>query len=143
MNWYYGVGIGAAIAGLYYSRQYITLYVAGIVMQGMKDKMDQELDNEGIAFVPFARTKSARVLFKDGGKSYNVCIPYDRSKSRAMLRKKVILIGDGFREDITHKPGIPYLLTPAQMGGQKIIVTKDNKIIHEYGPDDMPNYLDP
>lgn len=142
--------LGCLSVGIYYGKSYLERYIANKVIDQLKSKQD----NEGIVFQALERTNSAVILYKHGGKEHRVCVPYDRSKSTAMLRKQVFLINssnnnndidkkiDINRIEITHKPGIPYLLSAKQMGGTKIIVIKDNETIKEYLDDDIPGYLE-
>lgn len=123
--------------GYYYLKNKLDNY---IIVQVMK-KLDEMGNAEEVKFQPFQRTRSAMVMFEHGGKQHRVCIPYDRTKSRAMLRKKVYLIRGNDKIEITHKPGVPYLLSAKDMGGNNIVVEKDKEIIHEYCAEDAPAYL--
>jgi len=139
MNVYYFpiIAVGTYFA-YHYSKKYLNDYILNKVNEELSKKQDQE----GISFKTFERTKSAVVLYKYGGKEHKVCIPYDRTKSTSMLRKEVKLILDNEEIDITHKPGVPYLLSANDMGGSKINVVKDGKIIKEYVSDEIPGYLE-
>ena len=160
---YYTVGsiIGGSI-GLYFGYDYIKAgfnkYILPKIMNQVISHMNHgnTVDSEAPSFVPFHRQKSAMVMFKDGGKTYNVCIPYDRSKFTSMNRKKVYLIKKEIQPetqseigsekdietDITHKPGIPYLLSAIDLGGDYIIVKKDNQVIKKYEGDTIPEFLE-
>ena len=60
-----------------------------------------------------------------------------------MLRKEVkLVLEDNTEVDITHKPGVPYTLSANEMGGNKIVIFKDGKVIKEYFGNEIPNYLD-
>lgn len=86
---------------------------------------------------------SALITFQNGGKVYHVAVPYNRSKLRCMLRKKVHLIkSDGTEIDITHKPGIPYLQAASEMGGDEIRINKNGEIIGTYVGSEIPLYLE-
>jgi len=126
--------------GYYWGKQKLNDYI----MRQVMEKLNNNMDEEGVTFVPFKRTQSAMVVFNHGGKQHNVCIPYDRSKGRKMLRKKVWLVRGEENEkiEITHKAGVPYLLSAKDMGGNSIIVTKDNKTISKYNEEEIPNYLE-
>ncbi len=141
MNSYFLLSIVIAISGYYgyyYLRSKLELYVIDKVIK----KLDEMTETEEIKFQPFKRAQSAMVVFDHGGKQHRICIPYDNTKSRHMRRKKVYLIRKGDKIEITHKPGIPYLLSSKDMGGDKIIVEKDSKVVQEYGIEDVPNYLE-
>ena len=133
--------IFGASVGLYYGYQYGKSYLNNYIIKQVMDELNKKQEKDGVIFQPLERTKSAVILYNHGGKEHKVCVPYDRSKSRAMLRKKVFLIRDDDRIEITHKPGVPYSLSAKDMGGNKIIVTKDNRTIKEYTDIEIPNYL--
>ena len=87
--------------------------------------------------------RGAMISHQYGGKNYQVCVPYDATKVRQALRKEVFLIvdnpdGQQKRINITQKPGIPYLFSAEYLGGNKIIVTKDDQIIAEFQEDQIP-----
>lgn len=143
MNFYYFPIITVSAYIMYhFGKEYLSNYVLAKVNEELAKKQN----DEGITFKTLEKSKSAVVLYKYGGKEHKVCIPYDRSKSTNMLRKEVRLVIDqeGIEEkiDITHKPGVPYLLSANDMGGSKIIILKDNKIIKEYIGNEIPNYLE-
>ena len=89
--------------------------------------------------------RGAMISYQYGGKNYQVCVPYDATKVRNALRKEVFLIvdnpdGQQKRINITQKPGIPYLYSPQFLGGNKIIVTKDEQIIAEFKEEEIPTF---
>lgn len=139
MNYFYISLAGVSLyCGYYYGRSYLKQYILNQVLKELNKKQDEE----GEIFKPLEKSKSALILYKHGGKDHRVCIPYDRSRVISMMRKDVKLITDDDEIDITHKPGIPYLLSAFQMGGIKIVVKKDNKVVREYTDHDIPNYLE-
>lgn len=128
--------------GLYYGYRYGKSYLQSYIISKVMEELNKKQEEEGTPFISMERAKSAVILYKHGGKEYKVCVPYDRTKSRAMLRKEVFLLSDNGKIDITHKPGVPYLLSAEKMGGVKIVVVKDNKTIREYDKDEIPEYLE-
>ncbi len=126
----------------YYSYGYLKRKITSHILTKVQEKLDSNMDNEVISFRPIPKTKSALISFTHGGKQHHVSVPYDRSKGRKMGRMVVWLVGSEERIDITHKPGIPYLLSAEQMGGDKIIVMKDGNTIKEYSGDEIPNWLE-
>lgn len=139
--------------GYYYVKGYVQNYVQNYVMERVMEELNKKQDQDSEIFKPMEKSKSAIILYNHGGKSHNICVPYDRSKSRKMLRKEVFLVRSDSdqvnnnyeneqRVEITHKPGVPYSLCAKDMGGTKIIVTKDGETIREYGEDEIPNFLD-
>lgn len=139
MNFYYFPIIAA---GGYLFFHYGKTYLNNYILSRVNEELNKNQDQEGINFRVFEKSKSAVVLYKYGGKEHKVCIPYDRTKSTNMLRKEVKLIKNEETIDITHKPGVPYLLSSEDMGGDKIIVIKDNSVIKEYFGDEIPGYLE-
>lgn len=138
------LGVSISVS-CYYGGDYVKKCLSGMMMN-MLDKHTKP-DRSKVSFKTLGRSQSAIISFDHLGKQHKVCVPYDRKKSMKMLRKTVFLIKDNETEktnkiDITHKPGIPYLLTPKQMGGIKIIVEKDNKILKEYTEDEIPEFLE-
>ena len=133
--------IFSATISIYYSYKYGKYYLEKYIINRIMKELNKKQEDEGIVFIPMEKTKSAVILYKHGGKEHKVCVHYDRTKLRPMLRKKVFLIKSDERIEITHKPGVPYLLTAKDMGGIKIIVVKDNNTIKEYQEEEIPNYL--
>ena len=136
------LGVSISVS-CYYGGNLVKNYLSEIMMN-MLDKHTKP-DRSKVSFKTLGRSQSAIISFDHLGKQHNVCVPYDRKKSMKMLRKTVFLIKDNDKTDkinITHKPGIPYLLSPKQMGGIKIIVEKDNKILKEYTEDEIPKFLE-
>ena len=149
MSQYYVPTIIVSSIGIYYGYYYIKSYVQGYVqdyvMKRVLEELNKKQDQNSEIFKPMEKSKSAIILYNHGGKNHNICVPYDRSKSRKMLRKEVFLVrldDHENRVEITHKPGVPYLLSAKEMGGIKIVVTKDGETIREYGEDEIPNFLD-
>ena len=134
-------GIGAGIGYYFYYRGIprIKKYIIGKILDEINN--ETKLDRSDVSFKPFGRSKSAMVVFDHAGKQQKIYVPYDRKKTVSMLRKKVFLIKTGESTEITHKPGVPYLLSPKQMGGNKITIMKDGKIVKTYGEDEIPGFL--
>lgn len=128
--------------GCYYTYGYVKKKLANHIVSKVKQELDNNMDDLEVTFQPIRKTKSALVVFTHGGKQHRVSVPYDRSKGRTMTRKQVWLVSGDTRTNITHKPGIPYLMTAEELGGEKIVVEKDNKVVREYGLEDTPNYLE-
>ena len=144
LSYLYPITIIGGGFGIYYGYQYSKKILNNYIINRVLEELNKKQENEGVLFQPLSRTKSAVIVYKHGGKEHKVCVPYDRSKSRAMLRKQVFLIRDEGEQDrieITHKPGVPYLLSASEMGGIKIIVIKDNQVVKEYESNEVPKFL--
>ena len=142
MDYFYPIiGLcGGSYYMYYYGFDKLKNYLITTILEHFKDK-----NSNTTSFKQFGKSKSAIVLFNYMGKQSKLYIPYDRTKMSKMIRKKVFLIMDKEIEeriDITHKPGVPYLISPQKMGGIKIVVEKDNIIIQTYELNDIPNYLE-
>jgi hypothetical protein len=75
------------------------------------------------------------IIYKRRGKQYQVNVPYSRRLIRKTSGKIVYLLRGGTKINVTHQPGIKYLLTPMQMGGEKFIIEDENG---EYECNDIP-----
>ncbi len=132
-------GIGFISYYTYYCVKYkIRQYVADQVVK----KVNEISNSEEVKFKQFQGHPSALVIFDYGGKSYNLCVPFDQAKAIHMRRRNAYLVKGEERIEITHKPGIPYMISAKEMGGEKIIVDKDGIVLKEYGADDVPKYLE-
>jgi len=141
-----GYSIFIAMGGLgvisYYTYSYMKYKIGQYVADQVVKKINEISNSEEIKFKQFQGHPSAIVIFDHGGKSYNLCIPFDQAKAKHMRRRNVYLIKDGEKIEITHKPGVPYLITAKEMGGEKIIVVKDGIILKGYSSDEVPKYLE-
>lgn len=118
--------------GGYYGYNYLYNYIVSKAMEEVNKKFSNTEEQLQIV------NNTAIISYQYGGKNYKVCVPYDSSKVRGALRKEVFLIRGNERIDITHKPGIPYLLSAKDMGGNRIIVTKDEQILNEFEENEIP-----
>ena len=145
ISYFYPIGFVIGSISCYFGYKYGKLWLNGYIINKVMKQLNNIQEEERISFQPVSRTKSALIVYKHDGKLHKVCVPYDRTKSRNMLRKKVFLVqsenNNVERIEITHKPGVPYLLSASDMGGIKIIVIKDNRIINTYTSEEIPNYL--
>jgi hypothetical protein len=134
------VGITTTIGIIGYIYYYGYEQIKGYAIESVLDYMKEKNNDKG--FEPFRKSQSAIIHFEHSGKGSKVHIPYNRRKVVSMMRKKVYLVTDSGDEiDITHKPGVPYLLTPSDMKGKEIIVKQDDKVIKTYTSDETPMYL--
>ncbi len=115
-------------------------YVMGKVNEELDRRLKKEENDE--AFRPAEKSKSALIKVNHGGKSHDIYVPYDRSKSSSMLRKRVFLIRNGEKVDLTQKPGIPYLVSAEHLGGTAIIIEDlSGDVIRTFDLDQVPGYI--
>lgn len=144
MNYYYFpiipvVGYVCYI-GYGYGKKRFYEYVLSQVNEELDRRMKKE-DQEEL-FKPHTKSKSAIIKVTHGGKTHDVYIPYDRSKSTSMLRKKVFLLRDEKKIEMSQKPGIPYLISAEQMGGTQIIVEDlEGNLIKTFKENEVPGYI--
>lgn len=67
---------------------------------------------------------NAIITYTRFGKKYKLCVPYQRNLVSKMSSTKVTLCMDTSEMDITQQPGLPYMFTAKQLGGQGYIVYK-------------------
>lgn len=65
---------------------------------------------------------SAIITYDYNGNSYDINIPFNRKYVLPMSDLKVKLILNGKEIDITQQPGIPYLLSAGELGGDKLLI---------------------
>lgn len=76
------------------------------------------------------------------GRDYKLFLPYNRRATIPMAQYKASLNKrDGLNIDITQQPGIPYLVTPEDLGGDSItILNRDNGVQYTFGSSQTPLY---
>ena len=113
------------------------------VMSRVKDELDKRMKKEDEEEMFRPSDKSAVIRVSSGGKSHSIFVPYDRSKSSSMLRKKVFLVQEnGDRFDISQKPGVPYLVSADHLGGKQIVVENlSGETVKCFESNDIPGYI--
>ena len=66
--------------------------------------------------------KYMTIFYTLNNNKYSVNIPYDKRLATRAIGKKVYLICDDCRVDVTHQPGVPYLVKASDIGGNYYIV---------------------
>lgn len=151
----YGKQAGSAVVGFgclaylgYVGYKYAKKRLNEYVVTKVFDEIDKRngVDPDEVSFKPM-RTHSARISFNHLGKQHHIYVPYHRNKSTSMLRKNVYLIkeGDNNEEEkilMEQKPGVPYLVSPEELGGIAIVVEDRNgKLIRRYEAAEIPSFL--
>lgn len=120
-----------------YGKRKLEEYIVRRVMEDLDRRMKREDEEE--MFKPI-HSNSAQIKVTHGGKSHKIYLPYNRRKSTSMLRKRVYLIKNGEKLDISQKPGIPYLICAEDLGGESIVIENlDGDVVHTYSKDEVPN----
>ena len=120
--------------GYYYGKKELYRYV----MKKVNEELDNRMENEEELFKPMHKN-SALIKVTHAGKSHSIYVPYDRRKSTTMLTKKVYLIKNEEKIDISQKPGIPYLVSASQLGGTSIIIEDlYGEIVKTYSENEVP-----
>ena len=113
------------------------------VMSRVKDELDKRMRKEDEEEMFRPSDKSAVIRVSSGGKSHSIFVPYDRSKSSSMLRKKVFLLKmSGEKIDITQKPGVPYLVSAEHLNGTSIVVENlSGDVVRTFDCTEIPSYI--
>ena len=144
MNYFWIIGSITGLICVYKGYHYGKYKLYEYVVQKVNEKLDEKLKQEESEelFKPLHKNSSAVIKVKHGGKTNSIYVPYDRRKSTYMLGKKVFLIKDEEKIDISQKPGIPYLICASELGGENIIVEDlSGNFIKSYLKDEIPRYL--
>lgn len=138
---YYTLIVGSGLITMYFSYYYVKHQINMYVIDKVMSKLNENMDS--VAHFKQLGQNAALITFEHGGIMYNVTTLYNRRKGRNMARKEVYLIkSDDTKTNITHKQGLPYSLSAADMGGKEIIVIKDSQTIKTYDINTIPNFLD-
>ena len=80
--------------------------------------------------------KYLEIKYKFGALSYVLLVPYRRGLSKR--GQDVWFISEeGQQRNITHQPGVPYLVTPNDLGGKVVIKDANHRIIETFEDDQM------
>jgi len=130
--------VGLTSVSLYTGYHYGKIALYKYVMRKVNEELDRRMETEEELFKPVHKN-SALIKVTHAGKSHDVYVPYDRRKSTSMLRKKVYLIKEGQKIDISQKPGIPYLVNAGQLGGTEIIIEDlSGEVVKRFSEDEIP-----
>lgn len=152
----FSILIGSIITGYFgynaywHSDNYIRSILKNYVMSKVNEELDKRIKSEPgeEAFVQFHKN-SSRIRITHAGKSHSIYLPYDRKITTDMVRRKVFLIREKKEQDnktitekidISQKPGIPYVVTAAQLGGSYIVIEDhEGNLICKYTENEIPN----
>ena len=89
--------------------------------------------------------KNIKIIYQLMGADQEIYLPYDNNLIVEMTNLNVTLIKDvnGEREtvNITHQPGIPYMCSALELGGEYIyVVNCDNGLEKKYPADIPPKF---
>lgn len=122
-------------------------YIQNILVQifvkaSLVKKMIQE--NSMINFNSLPTLGTCKISYKCYGENFNLFIPFNPTKALDMSRFQVMLSFDNKCMDITQQPGIPYLFSAAEIGGDKyLIIDTAAPDIHKISETiEAPRYLE-
>lgn len=82
--------------------------------------------------------KSALLAYERNGHRYVIHFPYDKRLCHKMTNSRVeIFYEDSHSDILTQQPGIPYLITPIQLGAIKAMVYYEDGSVKEYHADQL------
>lgn len=85
---------------------------------------------------------SATLVFNRLGKSYKLFLPYNKNKFNYMKNNRYYMVKNEIIEEFNHPSGIPLLISPSDMGVDKILVINENNSKkYEYTNNMIPNYF--
>lgn len=106
-GWWLSLAMAAGVLAVYYRRRRLVLAMTLISRLLEQPERPQFAEGPGFAIISYKRL----------GRTYNVYLPYRRREIPHDSNYKVYLIRGEKRIDITQQPGIPYFLTPEDLGG--------------------------
>lgn len=85
--------------------------------------------------------KHAIIKFMYFGSQCKIYVPYDRKLVSKMSSSKIYLEKEnGEKITLSQKPGIPFLVTPSQLGGNKITIHKNSGEVFTFIEDQIPTF---
>lgn len=136
---YYSAGILGGGMAIYYTYKYAKRKFYSYVMDKVSEELDRRMENEE-GFTPMRKTTSAILKVNHCGKSHSIYVPYNRRNTTKMLRHNVFLLKGDEKIDITQKPGVSYVVSAADLGGEMIVVeNKEGEVIHAYKDNEIPD----
>jgi len=117
--------VGATLVTILVSSSYLlykyasTIKLIYYVLQSLNNTDSSINTTKEITVNPNSLTVSYSYL----GSTYQVTIPYNKRYSVKMAPLIAELLTEGQTKIVTQQAGIPYLVSPEEMGGQAIIIT--------------------
>ena len=134
---YWLFGVPACIILSYAGYKYISHCINNYIAEKIKKFVDTEVPED---FFRPVHNYSASISFISGGQKYNVFVPYNRKKSTRYLGKKVYLEKGDEMIDITQKPGVAYMVSANDLGGEWIVVKdREGKVIKRFSGQEIPH----
>ena len=141
-SFYYILSIGTLGISSYYLYKFGKNKANKYIMDKVMEELNKRMENEQEGFKPMRKSTSALINIQHGGNTNSIYIPYNRRLVTKMLNTRAFLLKGEDKIEITHKPGVPYLVSAKQMGGDMIVIeNKEGHVLNCYKDDEIPNYF--
>ena len=140
---YFNLGLGLTVIISvpcigYLSYLYVKKRIIGYALNKIVDHINE--NNNEQYFKPISKN-SAMITFNRLGKIDNVYVPYNRRNSSIMLTKNIYLVKKGEKTLLNQNPGIPFMVSASDLGGEEILVEdKEGNIIKRFEQDEIPRF---
>ncbi len=153
MEWLYSIlTFGFFIVGiklvlnwglLEYFQWYRTLKFAAIAIDGIMRRFARMKDPQAAASCTINSTdSSASIVYSRNGRDILINVPYNKKLRMRMNPFTVLLVKEGKSQNITQEPGMPYMCSAIQLGGDKIIAkNRLNDSVLTFEGAIVPGYL--
>ena len=78
------------------------------------------------SFVICDTNRSACITFEHLGRNLILFAPYEVRSKVKMSQHRIFIVKQGFETEYIHPAGVPFLVTPNQLGAEKVIVRHKN-----------------